>query len=132
MYKCNIEVHSHNHCCRGKAICITYSECKSVAFVIQHTKLMFHIMLSSVACLAVPHFCTLLHKWHSFLKKVINHKMCFDFLYYFETFLALRRVQQDIIVNVRRFSCNVSVIILSDFNESLILSVLLCLKYFLL
>jgi len=37
MYKCNIEVHSCNHCCREKAICITYSECKSVAFVIQHT-----------------------------------------------------------------------------------------------
>jgi len=77
MYKCNIEVHSRNHCCCGKAICITYSECKSVAFVIQHAKLMFHIMLSSVACLAVPNFCTLSHKWHNFWKKVIRHAIFF-------------------------------------------------------
>jgi hypothetical protein len=27
MYKQNIEVRSHNHCCRGKAISITHSEC---------------------------------------------------------------------------------------------------------
>jgi hypothetical protein len=32
----NIEVRSRNHCCRGKAINITYFECVSVALVIQH------------------------------------------------------------------------------------------------
>jgi len=29
MYKHNIEVRSRNHCCCGKAVTITYSECVS-------------------------------------------------------------------------------------------------------
>ena len=36
--KCNIEVRWRNHCCSGKAISITYSECVSAALVIQHTR----------------------------------------------------------------------------------------------
>ena len=43
----NIEVRSCNHCYRGKAITITYSECESVALVIQHAKRMRRIILSS-------------------------------------------------------------------------------------
>jgi hypothetical protein len=35
-YICNIEACSHNYCCHGKAISIAYSECVSVALVIQH------------------------------------------------------------------------------------------------
>ena len=39
--------------------------------------------------------------------------MCFDFLYNFfsETFLILRRSEQDIFINVRRSSCQVLVIL---------------------
>jgi hypothetical protein len=33
-YKRNIEARSWNHCCRGKAISVTYSECVSVALII--------------------------------------------------------------------------------------------------
>jgi hypothetical protein len=47
-----IEMRSRNHCCRGKAISIPYSECGSVALVIRHAKRMRRIILSSVACLA--------------------------------------------------------------------------------
>jgi len=55
----NIEALPREHCFRGKAIGITYSECVSVAVVIQHVKRMRGILLSPVACLAVPYFSTL-------------------------------------------------------------------------
>jgi len=46
-------------CCSGKAIRITYSECVSVALVIQHAKRERRIILVDtlyVACLTLPYF----------------------------------------------------------------------------
>jgi hypothetical protein len=49
---CNkIETRSNNHCCSGKAITITYSECVSVALGIQHAKRTRRIILS-LRCLS--------------------------------------------------------------------------------
>ena len=111
------------HRCHEKAISITYSQCVSVALVIQHAMRMRSIILSCVACLGLSYFSTLSHKRHDFRKKVIEHKMCVLILYttFLWKFLILKIIQRDIIVNVRRCSCNVSVNLLS-----LIWSIPLC------
>jgi hypothetical protein len=74
--KRNIEARSRNHCCRAKARHITYSEYVSAALVIQHAKRMRRIVLTSVTCLAVPHFSTLCQKRNNFRKNIIERKMC--------------------------------------------------------
>ena len=56
---------SRNRSCRGKARSITYSECGFVALIIRHATRMRRIILSSVACLAIPYFCTsFFFHWH--------------------------------------------------------------------
>jgi hypothetical protein len=101
---------SHYH---GKAISITYSECVSVALIIQHAKCMRHILLPSVACLALPYIPTLSHKWHDFRKNNIEHKM---FVLIFSTtlceiFLILKRVERATIINVHMYAYEVPVIV---------------------
>jgi hypothetical protein len=56
MHKLNIAARSRAHCFRGKAISLTYCECVFVALFIQHAMRMLCIVLSSVACLVLPHF----------------------------------------------------------------------------
>ena len=50
------EGRSCNRCCSGKALIITYLPHVSISLFIQYAKRMRHIMLSSVACLAVQYF----------------------------------------------------------------------------
>jgi hypothetical protein len=45
----NTMARSRDHCCRGKAVIITYSVCVSVVLVMQHAKRMRRIILSAVA-----------------------------------------------------------------------------------
>jgi len=81
----SIEWRSRNHCWRGTAISITYSECVSTVLVTQHAKRLRPIILSSAACPALPiFFSTLFHKLHDF--REINYliqNVCFDFLFRF-------------------------------------------------
>jgi len=55
-YKRNIEALSQNHCWRGRAISITYSECVYVALVIWYVQRMLPNISSSVGCLALLYF----------------------------------------------------------------------------
>ena len=58
--------------------------CVSVALDIQDAMRLSRILLSCVACLAVPHFSTLSHKARTVSRNVATeHEMCFDFLYKF-------------------------------------------------
>ena len=105
----NTEARSRNHCCRGKAISIIYSECVSVALVINRTKSMRRVLPLSVACLALTHFSTLSHKRHD----IINIKCVFWFSLQqlAEIFLILNRTQRDTIITVKSPSCELPVIL---------------------
>jgi hypothetical protein len=76
---------------------------------------MRRIILSSAASLAPPHFSTLSHKRHDFRKKVIECKMCALIFSTFlsRTFLILRIIQRDNVINVKTSACKVRVILVS-------------------
>jgi hypothetical protein len=113
MHKHNIGVHLQNDCGSGKVISITYSDCMSVALGIQHTKRMRHIIVSFVACVVSPSFSTLSHTRHDIRKQLLNiqYVFLFSLQLLFETFLILRKIQRDIIINVLRCSCKVLIIL---------------------
>jgi len=53
--KRNIATRWRTYCCLGKAMSITYFEFVSVALFMHHVERMRRVILSSVACLAVPY-----------------------------------------------------------------------------
>ena len=116
---CNMEACLCNHCLRGKAINVRYSECVFVALGIQPEIRMYRVLLLSVSCLS-----TLSHKPHDFLEKndrTLN--VCFDFLYNFclKRFLfkeELSEMRSEICIGLHiKYP-----LFLSDFNENWICS----------
>jgi hypothetical protein len=96
--------------------CVTSQKSESImsvsvaTLVGMQSHLLSHITrkLSPVACLAVPYISTLSHTLHHFLGKSNNIKCVFWRLLFFpETFLILRRIQRDVIINVLKSSCKV-------------------------
>jgi len=115
---------SRNNCCREKAMIITYSECVSAALFIQYAMRMRRIILSSVACLVVPHFFTLSYIRHDFRQNITEHKIC---VLIFCTalsskFLILRRIQPDILSKIYKGLHVKHPLFLSGLNETLFLS----------
>jgi hypothetical protein len=102
-----VQARSQNRCCRGKASCSTYSECVSVALVIQNARRMRRNILSSVLCQAIPHFCILSHKVYNL--KLLNIKCVFWLSVQLlpATFLILRITQPDTSTNVHTSSWTV-------------------------
>ena len=90
--KCNIQPRSGNHYGRGKAICITYSECESVALVIQNARRVRHIILISVTDVALHCFSAFSQNGTIFGRSLLNTKCAFWFSLQLlsETFLILR------------------------------------------
>jgi hypothetical protein len=77
--KRNTGARSCNHCCCGKPISITYSECLFLAFGIQHAMRMRHIAMWPVRlCSIFPHHYKI---GMIFWGKISEYKLCFDFLY---------------------------------------------------
>jgi hypothetical protein len=69
-------------------------------------------IILSVACLAVQYFSTLSDKRHDIWKKGNKHKMCvliFSTILS-ETFVILRRIERDIIINVLMSSSKEAII----------------------
>jgi hypothetical protein len=89
----------------------------SVALVIQHAKRMRRIILLPVASVDLPHFSYYTIKGTNWEKSVLNIKCVLISLQIFsEKFLILRRTERDIIINVYRSSCTVSLILVIFFN----------------
>ena len=89
-------MHSHDHCSHKKAISINYYEYVSVVLVIRSEKYMHHIILSFMACLAVPYFYIISWTEQFFEKNSLNIKCVFwvSLQILSETFFVLRKIQK--------------------------------------
>ena len=98
---------------------MSLSVCVLVALVIQHAKRMLCIMLSSVTSLAAPYFQHYLISGTIFVKQDVEHKLCvfwFSLQIVSETFLTLRIIQRDVVINMETSSRKVPVILVGFFD----------------
>ena len=106
----NAQVRSRNHFWCGKLVSITYSECVSVVFVTQPAINMRRIILLSMACLAVPHFSTLSHKWFTEKSYWIKMGVLIFSSTYVQDTSHFKEFSRYIIINIHRCSCKLHVI----------------------
>ena len=99
-YKRSIEARSGNHCCRGKAISITYTECASVPLVTRHAEAHapYYIVILGISCSAS----------FSLKEKLVKNV---HFKSFVSNILILRIIQSVITINVLRSSRKVPVIL---------------------
>ena len=107
-----------NHCCNGKAISITFfcvcvgaraCDCARVALLMQHAKRR-HVSCGLWLHQIFRHF---LINDTIFGKTLLNIKCVFSFYLQrlSETFLIIRIIQRDTVINVKTSSCGVPVIL---------------------
>ena len=105
---------SYNHCCNVKAVSVKNHGFVSVALFIQREHLHAPHFIAICALSDSTIFLQFISRTARFSKKkkkVIEHKVVFDFLYiFYEIFLTLRRSKRVIIINEHRFACKVPVI----------------------
>jgi hypothetical protein len=74
----NIQARSCNHCCSGKAVSITYSECVSIALGTQNAMRISHIVVCNP--LGSTIFFHIIPYRERFSKTYCIQNTCFDFL----------------------------------------------------
>jgi len=101
-----------------------YYDCVCIlALVNRHTMRMRRVLLSSVACLSLPHFPSLSHRRNDFPIYILENHSVYLYIEYkiyvlifsatvVRNFFILRRIQRHIIINAHRSSCTVLFILL--------------------
>ena len=117
------EARSLSHCCRVKALSITYSEFASVALVVQHAYRIFSLSHCIVVC--GLSWCTIFLYIISLTAR-ISEKIFWKWIVFsfslkilYETLFILRRIQRDVVTNVETSSRKILAALLtvqSDLN----------------
>jgi hypothetical protein len=120
-YKRTIAVCSCHHCCSGKALSISYSECVVVTLGIQHVKRMYHIVIFGLPGPTI--FFHIISKRHDFRtkkKKLFNITVCFDFICNSEKFVTVSTNERDIIKRACWSSCEVLITYRHELNLNIL------------